>query len=156
MNGVHEALAGDPLFAGLSGTELGLIAAAARPVRLGARERLLREGDPARGCWLIHSGCVALDLAVPGRGQVVVQTLGRGDVLGWSWLVPPYRWQFGAVTVQPTTMTELDTAQLRDVAEQDLRFGYTLTLALFGALAHRLQATRARLLDLYRVPDGQP
>ena len=156
MNGAREALAGDPLFAGLSGTELDLIAAAARPVRLGARERVLREGDPARACWLIHSGCVALDLAVPGRGQVVVQTLGRGDVLGWSWLVPPYHWQFGAVTVQPTTMTELDTAQLRAVAEQDLRFGYTLTLALFGALALRLQATRARLLDLYRVPDGQP
>ena len=157
MNGVHEALAGDPLFAGLSGTELELIAAAARPVRLGARERLLREGDPARGCWLIHSGCVALDLAIPGRGQVVVQTLGRGDVLrAGPWLVPPYRWQFGAVTVQPTTMTELDTAQLRAVAEQDPRFGYTLMLALFGALAHRLQATRARLLDLYWVPDGQP
>ena len=75
---------------------------------------------------------------------------------GWSWLVPPYQWQFGAVAVQPTTMTELDTVRLRAVAEQDPRFGYALTLALFGALAHRLQATRARLLDLYRVPDGQP
>jgi CRP-like cAMP-binding protein len=156
MNGALEALTGHPLFAGLSGTELELIAPAARPVRLGARERLLREGDPARGCWLIHSGCIALDLAIPGRGQVVVQTLGRGDVLGWSWLVPPYRWQFGAVTVQPTTMTELDTEQLRALAEQDPRFGYTLMLALFESLAHRLQATRARLLDLYRIPDGQP
>jgi CRP-like cAMP-binding protein len=156
MNGAREALAGAPLFAGLSGTELELIAAAARPVRLEARERLLREGDPARGCWLIHSGCIALDLAIPGRGQVVVQTLGRGDVLGWSWLVPPYRWQFGAVAVQSTTLTELDTAQLQAVAEQDPRFGYTLMLALFGSLAHRLQATRARLLDLYRVPDDQP
>jgi CRP-like cAMP-binding protein len=156
MNGALEALTGHPLFAGLSRTELELIAPAARPVRLGARERLLREGDPARGCWLIHSGCIALDLAIPGRGQVVVQTLGRGDVLGWSWLVPPYRWQFGAVTVQPTTMTELDTEQLRALAEQDPRFGYTLMLALFESLAHRLQATRARLLDLYRIPDGQP
>jgi CRP-like cAMP-binding protein len=156
MNGAREVLTGHPLFAGLSGTELELIASAARPVRLGARERLLREGDPARGCWLIHSGCIALDLAIPGRGQVVVQTLGRGDVLGWSWLVPPYRWQFGAVTVQPTTMTELDTEQLRALAEQDPRFGYTLMLALFESLAHRLQATRARLLDLYRIPDGQP
>jgi CRP/FNR family cyclic AMP-dependent transcriptional regulator len=156
VTGADQTLAVFPMFAELSEAELELISAAARPVRLGARERLLREEEPARGCWLIHSGCVALDLAVPGRGQVVVQTLGQGDVLGWSWLVPPYRWQFGAVTVEPTPATELDTEQLRALAEQDPRFGYSLTLALFGALAHRLQATRARLLDLYRIPDVQP
>ncbi len=148
-------LAGSGIFAGLSAAERELVAAAAHPVRFGAGERLFREGTPARGCWLIHDGCVALDLVVPGRGQVVVQTLGRGDVLGWSWLLPPYQWHFGAVAVRPTTATQLDTDLLRTLAEQDPRFGYALTLSLFQACVQRLQATRARLLDLYRSPHDQ-
>jgi CRP/FNR family transcriptional regulator, cyclic AMP receptor protein len=148
-------LAGSGIFADLSGAERELVSAAACPVRFGAGERLFREGTPAHGCWLIHDGCVALDLMVPGRGQVVVQTLGRGDVLGWSWLLPPYQWHFGAVALRPTTATQLDTDLLRTLAEQDPRFGYALTLSLFQACVQRLQATRARLLDLYRSPDDQ-
>lgn len=148
-------LAGSGIFAGLSAAERALVARAARAVRFGAGERLFHEGTPARGCWLIHDGCVALDLMVPGRGQVVVQTLGRGDVLGWSWLLPPYQWHFGAVAVRPTSATELDTDLLRTLADQDPRFGYALTLSLFQACVQRLQATRARLLDLYRSPHDQ-
>jgi CRP/FNR family transcriptional regulator, cyclic AMP receptor protein len=148
-------LAGSGIFADLSAADRELVAAAARPVRFGAGERLFHEGTPAHGCWLIHDGCVALDLMIPGRGQVVVQTLGRGDVLGWSWLLPPYQWHFGAVTVHPTTATELETDLLRTLADQDPRFGYALTLSLFQACVQRLQATRARLLDLYRSPHDQ-
>ena len=148
-------LAASAIFADLSAAERELVAAAAHPVRFGADERVFQEGAPARGCWLIHDGCVALDLMVPGRGQVVVQTLGRGDVLGWSWLLPPYQWHFGAVAVRPTTATELDTDLLRTLAGQDPRFGYALTLSLFQACVQRLQATRARLLDLYRSPHDQ-
>jgi CRP/FNR family transcriptional regulator, cyclic AMP receptor protein len=145
-------LAWTEIFGGLSAAELAQVSTGARTVRFGAGQRLFHEGTAARGCWLIEDGCVALDLVVPGRGQVVVQTLGRGDVLGWSWLLPPYQWQFGAVTLRPTIATELDTDQLRALAEQDTRFGYALTLSLFQACAQRLQATRARLLDLYRSP----
>jgi CRP-like cAMP-binding protein len=145
-------LARSAIFANLSAAELELIFAAAHPVRFAAGERLFREGAPAHGCWLIHDGCVALDLMIPGRGRVVVQTLGPGDVLGWSWLLPPFEWHFGAVAVRPTTATELDTDQLRALAEQDSHFGYALALGLFQACVQRLQATRARLLDLYRSP----
>jgi len=152
----HSAqLAGSAIFSGLSAEELELVSTAARPVWFGAGERLFLEGGPARGCWLIQDGCVALDLLVPGRGQVVVQTLGHGDVLGWSWLLPPYQWHFGAVALRPTTATELDTDLLRTLADQDPRFGYALTLSLFQACVQRLQATRARLLDLYRSPHDQ-
>ncbi len=147
--------AGFGVFAGLSAAELELVSSAARTVRFEAGQRLFHEGTPASGCWLLHDGCVALDLMIPGRGQMVVQTLGRGDVLGWSWLLPPYQWHFGAAAVRPTTATELDTDQLRALGDQDSRFGYALTLCLFQACVQRLQATRARLLDLYRSPHDQ-
>jgi CRP/FNR family transcriptional regulator, cyclic AMP receptor protein len=145
-------LAGFGIFAGLSAAELELVASTAGTVRFETGQRVFHEDTPASGCWLIHDGCVALDLMIPGRGQIVVQTLGPGDVLGWSWLLPPYQWHFGAAALRPTTATELDTDQLRALADQDPRFGYALTLSLFQACAQRLQATRARLLDLYRSP----
>jgi CRP/FNR family transcriptional regulator, cyclic AMP receptor protein len=153
MTEYDTELAASGIFANLSAGELELVSAAAHPVRFGTGERLFHEGATARGCWLIHDGCVALDLMIPGRGQVVVQTLGPGDVLGWSWLLPPYEWHFGAVAMRPTLATELDTDQLRALAEQDARFGYALALSLFQACVQRLQATRARLLDLYRSPN---
>ena len=155
MTGAARPLAAYPVFAQLPEAELELIASTARTVQFAARERLFSEGHSAHGCWLIEDGRVALDMTVPGRGQVVLQTLGPGDVLGWSWLVPPYRWHYGATSVLPTTATELDTAQLRALAAQDPRFGYTLVLTLFEAVLQRLQATRARLLDLYGIPHDQ-
>jgi CRP-like cAMP-binding protein len=155
VTGAARPLAAFPVFAQLPEAELELISSTARTVRFAARQRLFSEGQPAQACWLIEDGRVALDIAVPGRGQVVVQTLGPGDVLGWSWLVQPYRWHYGATSVIPTTATELDTARLRALAEQDPRFGYTLVLTLFEAVLQRLQATRARLLDLYGGPDDQ-
>ncbi len=155
MTGTARPLAAYPVFAQLPQAELELIASTARTVQFAAHQRLFTEDRPAQGCWLIEDGRVALDMTVPGRGQVVVQTLGSGDVLGWSWLVPPYRWHFGATSVVPVTATEVDTGQLRALAEQDPRFGYTLVLTLFEAVLQRLQATRARLLDLYGSPHDQ-
>jgi CRP-like cAMP-binding protein len=155
MSNPDAGLAGLGVLAGLSAAHRDLVTRAAVPVRLGAGKRLFREGTPAEGCWLIHNGCVALDLTVPGRGEVVIQTLGPGDVLGWSWLIPPYEWHFGAITTRETTAAKLDTGQLRRLADEDPQFGYALTLTLFQACAQRLQATRARLLDLYRSPHDQ-
>ncbi|OJF84332.1 hypothetical protein NS14008_15255 [Nocardia seriolae] len=128
------------------------MAAAGRHVHYPAGRRLIVEGQRADRCWLLQSGRVLLDAAVPGRGDIVVQTLSAGDLLGWSWLVPPYRWHFGAVTAEPVRAIEFDATRLAEFADADPGFGHALTLLLFEALLERLQATRARLLDLYRNP----
>lgn len=143
------AVAEFPLFAQLTTAQRVLISRAARLVSFEAGRRVFCEGQPAQGCWLIRAGHIAIDAHVPVRGAVVVQTLGPGDVAGWSWLVPPYRWHFGATAIEPVAAIELDTVQLRALAEQDPCFGYRLTLALFEELLGRLQATRARLIELY-------
>ena len=142
-----------PLLADLSDEQLQQLASTGHAVTLQAGHRLFREGEPAHGCWLLHDGRVALDITVPGRGQLVVQTLGRGDVLGWSWLVPPHRWHFSAVVLQtvachrnwtpPCSATSLTATRASD---------YPLTQGLFTAVVQRLQSTRARLLDLYGSP----
>ncbi|MGY4103102.1 Crp/Fnr family transcriptional regulator [Nocardia sp. R16R-3T] len=136
----------------LSLAERTALAATGRDVSYPAGYRLIVEGQPAHQCWLIRRGRILLDSPVPGRGDLVVQTLGSGDLLGWSWLVPPYRWHFGAVAGDPVDAIEFDAAALTELAEADPKFGHALTLMLFEALLDRLQATRARLLDLYRNP----
>ncbi|GAA4659409.1 MULTISPECIES: Crp/Fnr family transcriptional regulator [Amycolatopsis] len=141
-----------PLFGGLTPEERGLIAEAAAEVSYTAGERLFSTDEPADACWILSSGLVELTTAVPGRGDVVIQTLGRGDLLGWSWLVPPYHWHFDATAVQPVSAVRLDAARLRALAERHPAFGYRLATAVVEVLSGRLQATRARLLDLYGNP----
>ncbi|GGN77720.1 Crp/Fnr family transcriptional regulator [Nocardia rhizosphaerihabitans] len=138
--------------AALSEDQLRTLARAGRDVVFPSGHRIIREGLPADRCWLIRRGRVLLDAQVPGRDIVILQTLHDGDVLGWSWLVPPYRWHFGAVTAEPVEAIEFDARVLTELSDQDPRFGHALTLMLFEALLERLQATRARLLDLYRNP----
>ncbi len=151
MTGV-EHLKDFPLLAGLSNEQRVLVAQTARDVEFPAGTRLFEEGQPAYGCWLLRSGRVALETSVPGRGDVVVQTLGYGDILGWSWLVSPKLWHLAATAVDDTTAIELDTERLRVFAEEDPALGYALALGLFEVLLRRLQSTRARLLDVYGSP----
>jgi CRP/FNR family cyclic AMP-dependent transcriptional regulator len=124
----------------------------ARDVAFAEGATLIAEGRHADGCWLITSGRVALTTEVPGRGEVVLQTLGAGDVLGWSWLVPPQLWHLTATAIEPVSAVECDTVALRALAERDPAFGYALALGFFELLLARLQSTRARLLDLYGSP----
>ncbi len=144
-----EELAGFPLVAGLTVQQRAAVADISRTVSFPAGKRMFEEGQIAEHCWLIRSGRVALDTELPGAGPSVIQTLSAGDVLGLSWLVPPYRWRFGAVTEEPVVAVQLDATALRALAEQDPALGYPLLLGLFEALESRLYGTRARLLDLY-------
>jgi len=145
----------DGLFEAFGPHERELLRRTARDVEYDDGARLFDEGGPASQCWLIQHGRVALDTAVPGRGQVVVQTLGPGDMLGWSWLVPPYRWHFGARAVGTVRATAFDAEQLRLLADHDPSLGYALTRQLLVVVLDRLQSTRARLLDMYGDPGGK-
>jgi CRP/FNR family transcriptional regulator, cyclic AMP receptor protein len=151
-----DQLSAFALLSGLSRTHIAVLSSAAKEVTFASGERLFDEGTPAKGCWLIQRGCVAIDTSIPGRGPVVVQTVGPGEVVGWSWLVTPPRWHFGAVAVVPTVAIELDTDQLRAFAEHDPSFGYPVATAMLAMVLDRLQTTRARLLDLYRNPAETP
>lgn len=131
---------------GLSHSERVLVGRAGRRVTFGKGQRLFREGEAAESCWLIRSGAVALETASPGGAVTTVQVIGAGEMLGWSWLVPPYRWHFDARAVETVEALELDAVQLRALADQDPRFGYALARQLLRMSIERLQATRALLV----------
>lgn len=117
-------------------------------------ERIMREGDPADAFYVIREGAVAIETEVPGRGAVVMQTLHEGELLGWSWLVPPYRTAFDARSVGTTHAISLDGACLRGKCESDPALGYDLMKLISTVFVGRLQDTRLRLLDLYGKDGG--
>lgn len=150
------SLASQPFLRGMPSELLESLAETASDVLMPAKYRIFEEGGYANRFWLIRSGQVALDFHAPGRGLVVIETLGMGDILGWSWLFPPYRWTFGAVTLVPGEAFELDGPAVRARLEADPQLGYEVTRRFLAVAANRLQATRFRLLDLRRLttPDN--
>jgi CRP/FNR family transcriptional regulator, cyclic AMP receptor protein len=141
-------LAGHAFLRGMPGRCVAVLARACRLTQVPEGHRFFAEGDPANRLWLIRSGHVALDLHPPGR-TLIVETLGKGDLLGLSWLVPPYEWQFGATALQDTVAFELDAAQVRAACDADPVLGYELLRRVMPAASSRLQAARIRMLDLY-------
>jgi CRP-like cAMP-binding protein len=110
---------------------------------------ILCEGATAGTLYLLEQGRVALSAHSPGKGHLLVQTLGPGEVLGLSWLFPPYQWQFDARAVELVKGVALDGACLRSKIDGDPALGYELLKRITPVVLERLQQTRLRLLDLY-------
>jgi len=147
MTTAYDLLVAHPFLAGLTDWQLQRLATCAQRSFFHAGNRVFREGDPADRFWLIQEGHVRLDTHLPGRGDVVVDTLGPGVVLGWSWLFPPYRWHFGAVAVETTLTVELDGPGIRQTCEQNPDLGYELARRFMQVVVQRLQSTRRQLAD---------
>jgi CRP/FNR family cyclic AMP-dependent transcriptional regulator len=143
-------------FRGIQPGYLDLLATTARFVEIPAGYRFFQEGCKADRFWAIQSGQVGLDLLVPGRGHVVVETLGRGTMLGWSWLFPPRIWRFGAVATMPIKALEFDAELVLTRCSDNPALGYELTTRFTELILERLQATRFRLLDVYAHPAETP
>jgi CRP/FNR family transcriptional regulator, cyclic AMP receptor protein len=146
---LDAVLADVPLFEGLAPDVVALLAGCGSNVRFAAGETLFREGGAADTFFLVRHGRVALELFVPARGPVVIETLGAREVVGWSWLFPPYRWQFDARAVSLVRATAFDGACVREKCAADPALGYDLMGRFARVMIERLQATRLRLLDVY-------
>lgn len=144
-----EVVALHPLFAGLPADVADLVAGCASNVVFGPDRLLLTEGEPADTLYLIRHGAVALEVLQPALGPVVIETIGPGSPLGWSWLFPPYRWHLDARALETVRAIAIDARCLRDKADRDPAFGYQLMRRLSAVMLERLQAARFRLLDLY-------
>lgn len=153
MSRVSVSELGQLAFAtGLTTRQLERLAALAVSVEWPAGSRLFEEGGEATRLWLLRSGRIALDLRVPGRERIIVETLGAGDELGLSWLTPVAQWQFGAIAQLSVSAFEFSSAALVGLCEADHELGYQLTRRLLVTAIARLQAARIRILDLYAGP----
>ena len=146
---LEPILSAHPFFHDLEPRYLKLIVGCAANVRFEAGQFVFREGDEANQFYLIRHGSVSLEIFAPNRGSITTQTLGEGDVLGWSWLFAPYRWSCDARAVTLTRAIALDGSCLRAKCEGDHELGYELLKRFAHVIMDRLSATRLQLLDLY-------
>jgi CRP-like cAMP-binding protein len=149
MRGLDAVLREAPFLAGLDDARLELLAGCAANVRFEAGDRLFREGDPADVFYVLRHGSVALDVYAAPRGAMTIETIEAGEVLGWSWLFPPYRWHFDGRALTQVRATSFDGACLRAKCDDDPALGYELMQRFAQVLIERLQSTRLRLLDVY-------
>ncbi|GAB3181146.1 cyclic nucleotide-binding domain-containing protein [Streptomyces incanus] len=121
--------------------------ALAREVSFPEDTRIFEAGATADRFWVVRSGAVSLDQRVNEFQRVTVATLGAGDLLGWSWLFPPHEWDFGAEAFSQVRAYEFEAAAVLQLCEKDPTLGLTLVRCVAEILAHRLEATRGRLME---------
>ena len=139
------ALASHPFTAGMSAQEVSILAENAMRVSYPAGQTIFREGDPANRFYLIERGEVALETRANAQEAIQIQTIKAGDVLGWSWLFPPYIWHFDARTLEPTTAIFLYGTRIRQVCADRPEIGYDLMQRIAEVVINRLQETRKQL-----------
>ncbi|MFZ0700047.1 MAG: cyclic nucleotide-binding domain-containing protein [Thermoplasmata archaeon] len=138
-------------FRGMDEAFLASLSAVAYERSFETGELLVREEDPADEFLLVFSGKVALEIVLPGRPRKTIQTLGPGEVIGWSWLFPPHEWRMDARALKPTRTLGLAASNLRQVLNSDPVHGYAFLLRLLPVIAERLENTQLQLLDLHGI-----
>ena len=138
-----------PFLAGMNRAQLALLTDCAMATHFKKRQTILREGDFANRFYLIESGKVVLESGYGFGDPVMIETIGAGDLLGWSWMFPPYVWQFTARAVEPTTAIFFYGTILRECCEKEQSLGYELFKRMSVVMMKRLQAARKRMLSTH-------
>jgi CRP-like cAMP-binding protein len=149
METIENVLTAHPFFTDFPAHYLELVVGCASNVSFGAGEFIFHEGEDARRFYLIREGRVELHIASERRGPLSIVTLREGDILGWSWLFPPYRWRFSARTLDPTRAFAMDGQCLREKAEHDHDLGYELLKRFSRVSESRLETMRKQLVSVY-------
>ena len=149
METLEHILAEQEFMHGLNPEHVAILAGCATNVRFEAGQQLFGEGDEATQFFMLRQGHVVLETHVPGRGGVTVQTVGAGEILGWSWLVPPYEWRISARATELTRAIALDGTCLRKKCEADHDLGYEILKRFAHIINERLDTARVQLLDMY-------
>jgi CRP/FNR family transcriptional regulator, cyclic AMP receptor protein len=137
-----------PFLAGMNRALLSLLTDCAMATHFKKGQTILREGDFANRFYLVEGGKVVLESSAGFSDPMVLETIGPGDLLGWSWMFPPYVWQFTARAVEPTTAIFFYGTILREYCEKDHSLGYELFKRMSAVMVKRLQAARQRMLSL--------
>ena len=149
MESLESIVRDHPFFASLDEEFLKIIAGCAKNAIFQAGDYLFHEGEPADQFYLLRHGRVSLEITAPGRGTLTFETLVAGEIVGVSWLFPPYRWTYDAKALELIRAISLDAACLRGKCEDDHRLGYDLMKRFVPIVIDRLHATRMQILDVY-------
>jgi CRP/FNR family transcriptional regulator, cyclic AMP receptor protein len=150
---IRDLLAGQRLFAGFDPAEIDLFAGCAKNQVYKTGAFLGREGESADTFFVLRAGRVAIELHAAG-GPLVIEHLGPGEIIGWSWVIPPYRWNYDIEALQTAHVVSIDGTCLRAKCESEPAFGYRVLKRFAAVAVQRLEATSVRLLDIYGAADA--
>jgi CRP-like cAMP-binding protein len=149
---IRETIAENSFFAGMDGQYLDFLAGTARYMKAEKGEILFRQGQPAKTFYLALNGQVAVEVAAIQGPGLQLQALGAGQMLGWSWLIEPYRWDFQARVTEEADMIEFDGRAVLAQCEKDKAFGYQLYKRFTYLMSERLGSARRKMMDQWEVP----
>ena len=144
---IEKELATFGLFAGIDPEHLRFLASRAKRCQFAAEQVLHRQGDPASTFYLICKGRISIEIPAIQGPMLYLQDLGAGDALGWSWLIPPYRWKFLIRATAPVEVLEFDGKAVLAHCETDTKFGYEMLKRMSALMSERLAQARQRMID---------
>lgn len=150
MESLKEILESHPFCAGLEQRYVDAIFGCSSNTRFDAGDLIFREQSRADDCYIIREGEVSLEVTIPEAGRFTIQKIKAGEILGWSWLIPPYKWQFDARAITPVRAIILDGKCIHNKIKQDKSFGEALLHRFLDVILSRLQATRKRLVEIVK------
>lgn len=148
MENLERIIAGHHFLEGLSKGYLDKIISCASAADFSAGKYIFRQGEPAENFYLLTKGRVTVGLESAEKGSLLVETLDAGAVLGWSWLVPPYKWRFNAQATSSTHAVAVNGAKLRVLCETDHAFGYEIMKRFSHVISERLEMANLQILEL--------
>ena len=148
MTAVFNRAGDHPFFEGMKPDYISIASHGSAEVRFAKGDIVFHEGEPANRFYLIFAGRMILEAHDPLCGTVEIESVGPGEVIGWSWLYAPFVWHFRARVIEPVTAVALDGGHLLATAESEHEFGYELHKRISKVVVHRLQTARKRLLSL--------
>ncbi len=152
METLEGILKEHPFFTDLKSEFIQLLVGCAANRRYEAGQFFCRKGEQADEFFLIRKGMATIEIDVRDGQSLVLQTIGAGDILGWSWLLPPYYWHFDSRAQEETRVIVLDGKCIRTKCETNHTLGYELLKRFAKIMESRLEATRLQLIDVYGKP----
>jgi CRP/FNR family transcriptional regulator, cyclic AMP receptor protein len=149
METTETILASSPYLTGLPAEIINLLAEHSTVTHVDAGKYIFHEGEVAKHLYIIKHGRVALEQFAPNLKAITIQTLSEGELLGWSWLIPPHYWRFDAHAIESTELIVCDGNHLRQKCDEDPKIGYEIIKRIAYLLGQRLYATRIQLMDVY-------
>ena len=149
---IEEYLSAHTFFSGLDHSYRRFLSDSTTELRIKKGDPLFKQGDPADKFYILRSGQVSVYVPAVMGPMLETQTLGEDQILGWSWLIPPYRWHFQARAVEDSDLLEFDGSAILARCEEDPKFGYELFKCFAGLMSDRLGAARQKMMDQWNPP----
>jgi CRP/FNR family cyclic AMP-dependent transcriptional regulator len=149
--GLEKDVAAHPFLIGLAESHIRLLADCAMRARFRSQEVIFREGEIANRFYLLKTGKITLESTQEiGGAPVMIDTIGPGDLLGWSWIFPPHIWHFAARAAEPTAAIFFYGTILREYCDKDPALGYELFKRMSEVMMRRLQRARDQMIAVMR------